>query len=414
MFGRLKVAIMGTGKIASVMAETLKEAKGVSRYAVASRTKEKADKFAETYGFKNAYGSYEEMVIDPKVDLVYIATPHSEHYDNCMLALSAGKHVICEKAFMLNERQAKEVFDYATKKNLLCTEAIWTRYMPIRTKLQEVLASNIIGEPTMLTANLSYNIAFKDRINQPELGGGALLDLGVYPLNFASMVFGNDVSDIVSICTYNNLGMDMQDSITLRYSDGKMAVLNASALSNGDRSGVIYGSKGYIVVDNINNPEGIAVYDNSFRKVAYYKRPKQKTGYEYEIESCVKAISEGWLECPEMPHSESLKMMNMMDFIRKSNNIVFPGEDRDALAEALEEAAASREGSADSTDTEVVASDAGTAVDVADSGAAVAAADDKAAADATDDKAAVDADVTETAGDAGDENAQTPAADSDN
>jgi predicted dehydrogenase len=408
MFGRLRVAIMGTGKIACVMAETLKETKGVTRYAVASRTKEKADKFAEAYGFKNAYGSYEEMVIDPKVDLVYIATPHSEHYDNCMLALSAGKHVICEKAFMLNERQAKEVFDYAEKKNLLCTEAIWTRYMPIRTKLQEVLASNVIGEPTMLTANLSYNIAFKDRINQPELGGGALLDLGVYPLNFASMVFGNDVSDIVSICTFNNLGMDMQDSITLRYADGKMAVLNASALSTGDRSGVIYGSKGYIVVDNINNPEGIAVYDSSFKKIAYYKRPKQKTGYEYEIESCVKAISEGWLECPEMPHSESLKMMNMMDFIRKSNNIVFPGEDRDALAEAMEEAA-SREGSADSTDTVVAASDAVTAVAVA----ADEAEDSGAVVDAADDKAAVDADGNETADAAGDENTQTPAADSD-
>ena len=327
MFGRLKVAIMGTGKIAGVMAGTLKEMKGVSCYAVGSRTQEKADQFAQSYGFKKAYGSYEELVTDPKVDLVYVATPHSEHYDNCMLALSAGKHVICEKAFMLNEKQAKEIFDYAEEKKLLCTEAIWTRYMPIRTRLMEVLASNVIGEPTMLTANLSYNIAYKDRINQPSLGGGALLDLGIYPLNFASMVFGNDISDIASICTYNNLGMDMQDSITLRYADGKMAVINATAIANGDRSGVIYGTKGYIVVDNINNPEGISVYDAEYKKLAYYKRPRQKTGYEYEIESCARAISEGWLECPEMPHSESLKMMNIMDFIRRQNNIVFPGEE---------------------------------------------------------------------------------------
>ncbi len=329
MFGRLKVGIMGTGRIAGVMAATLKETKGVVGYAVGSRTQDKADKFAQSYGIKKAYGTYEELVTDPKVDLIYIATPHSEHYDNCMLALSAGKHVICEKAFMLNEAQAREVFDYAKQQKLLCTEAIWTRYMPIRTKLMEVIASNIIGEPTMLTANLSYNIAYKDRINQPSLGGGALLDLGVYPLNFASMVFGNDVSDIVSICTYNELGMDMQDSITLRYADGRMAVINATAVANGDRSGVIYGSKGYIVVDNINNPEGISVYDSEYRKLAYYKRPRQKTGYEYEIESCARAISEGWLECPEMPHSESIKMMNMMDFIRKSNHIVFPGEEAD-------------------------------------------------------------------------------------
>ena len=119
----------------------------------------------------------------------------------------------------------------------------------------------------------------------------------------------------------------MQDSITLRYKDGKMAVLNATALGISDRSGVIYGPKGYIVVDNINNFEAIHVYDSSYKKIASYKRPKQISGYEYEIESCVKAMKEGWLECPEMPHSETLKMLDMMDFIRKTNGIRFPGEE---------------------------------------------------------------------------------------
>jgi predicted dehydrogenase len=332
MFGRFKVAIMGTGKIAVVMADTLKAMRGVTCYAVGSRSMENAQKFAKDYGFKKAYGSYEELVNDPKIDLVYVATPHSEHYENVKLALSAGRNVICEKAFTLNESQAKKLFDLAEEKNLLLTEAIWTRYMPMRTKLLEVLGSNVIGEPTMLTANLGYNISYKDRINRPELGGGALLDLGVYVLNFASMVFGNDVSDIASICTFNEFGMDMQDSITLRYANGKMAVLNATALSSSDRSGVIYGTKGYVVVDNINNPEGITVYDSAYKKLAYYKRPKQISGYEYEIEACMKAISEKWLECPQMPHSESLKIMNMMDFIRKANNIRFPGEEAEVTA----------------------------------------------------------------------------------
>ncbi len=327
MFGRKKIAIMGTGKIASIMADTIKSTKGVVCYAVGSRNQETANKFASEYGIKKAYGSYAELVSDPKVDLVYVATPHSEHYENVKLALSAGKNVICEKAFMLNERQAKEIFEYAESKKLFVTEAMWTRYMPMRAKLNEVIGSNVIGEPTMLTANLGYNISAKDRINLPELGGGALLDLGVYTLNFASMVFGNDVTDIASICTFNNLGMDMQDSITLRYKDGKMAVLNATALGLSDRSGVIYGPKGYIVVDNINNIDAITVYDNEYKKIANYKRPRQITGYEYEIEACVKALDEGWIECPEMPHSETLKMLNMMDFIRKSNNIKFPGED---------------------------------------------------------------------------------------
>lgn len=326
MFGRTRVAIMGTGKIAGIMADTLKSTKGVTCYAVGSRTKENADEFASEYGFKKAYGSYAELVNDPKVDLVYVATPHSEHYENVKLAISAGKNVICEKAFMLNEKQAMQIFKFAEEKRVFVTEAMWTRYMPIRSKLNEVISSGVIGEPTMLTANLGYNVAAKDRISKPELGGGALLDLGVYTLNFASMVFGNDVTNIASICSFNNLGMDMQDSITLRYRDGKMAVLDATALSYTNRKGVIYGTKGYIEVENINNIEGFTVYDSEHKKVSQYKRPRQKTGYEYEIEASLKAISEGWLECPEMPHSETLKMLSMMDFIRNSNNIRFPGE----------------------------------------------------------------------------------------
>ncbi len=329
MFGRLKVAIMGTGKIAGIMAGTLQETKGVVCYAVGSRTMAKAETFAKEHGIKKYYGSYEELVADSKVDLVYVATPHSEHYENVKMALNAGKHVICEKAFMLNENQAKEIFSLAEEKKLLVTEAMWIRYMPFIAKIKEVLASNVIGEPTMLTANLGYNVAYKDRITQPSLGGGALLDLGVYPLNIASMIFGNDVSDIASICTFNDLGMDMQDSITLRYTNGKMAVLNVTALSITDRRCTIYGSKGFMIIDNINNPEGITVYDSEYKKLAYYKRPNQITGYEYEIMACDRAISEKWLECPEMPHSETLKILNMMDFIRKSNNIVFPGEKED-------------------------------------------------------------------------------------
>ncbi|SEG02664.1 Predicted dehydrogenase [Butyrivibrio sp. Su6] len=337
MFGRTRVAIMGTGRIAEIMAKTLKNAKGVTCYAVGSRTEEKAKAFASKYGIKRYYGSYESLVADPKVDLVYVATPHSEHFENVKLALLNGKHVLCEKAFMLNEQQAKTIFDLAEEKDLLVVEAMWVRFMPMRNKLMEVLAGGVIGEPTMLTANLGYNIAHKERIAKPELGGGVLLDLGVYVLNFASMVFGNDVTDIVSMCSFNNLGMDLHDSITLRYRDGKMAVLNASGLSVSDRSGVIYGTKGYIVVDNINNFEGITVYDSDHKKTAYYKRPKQKTGYEYEVEACVRALNEKWIECPEMPHSESLKILNMMDFIRKTNGIVFPIEKNENCLEQMQE-----------------------------------------------------------------------------
>jgi len=326
MFGRVKVAIMGTGRIAETMAETLKSMRNATCYAVGSRTKENADRFAAKYGIKKAYDSYEELVQDPKIDLIYVATPHSEHFKNVKLALLAKKNVLCEKAFMLNEKQAEVIFKYAEEKNIFISEAMWTRFHPMRKKLTEILASNVIGEPSMLTASLGYNIVTKDRIAKPELGGGALLDLGVYTLNFASMVFGDDVEEIVSVCSHNDKGMDLNDSITLKYKNGKMAVLNATALSVSDRSGVIYGSKGYIIVDNINNIEGISVYDADHNEIAYYKRPKQKTGYEYEVDACIKAMAQKWTECPDMPHSESLKMLNFMDYIRKSNKISFPGE----------------------------------------------------------------------------------------
>ena len=364
---QLNVGIVGAGWIAEKAAITLNRLKEVSCYAIASRSLEKAQDFASKWGVPHAYGSYSELLDNANVDLVYVATPHSEHFDNVKLAISAGKHVLCEKAFMLNEQQAKTIFKFAEEKNVLVTEAMWTRYMPMRQKLLEILASGVIGEPTMLTANLGYNISGKERINKPELGGGALLDLGVYVLNFASMVFGDDVTDIVSMCSFNEYRMDLHDSITLRYRNGKMAVLNASALSISDRNGVIYGSKGYIIVENINNFEGIAVYDSDHRKVAYYKRPKQKTGYEYEVEACVKAIGEGWLECPEMPHSETLKMLNMMDFIRQSNNIVFPCETSFEAENATEEAAieaTSEETTVEETTMEESASEE-TAVEVA-------------------------------------------------
>ena len=326
MIGDFKIGIMGTGSMAASMAKTIKSTKGVTNYAVGSRDINKAQVFAKENGVKKAYGSYEELVNDPKINLIYVATPHSEHFANVKLAISAGKPVLCEKAFMLNEQQASMIFKFAEEKGVFISEAMWTRFMPLRYKLDEILASHIIGDPTMLTANLGYNVAWKQRIQDPALGGGALLDLGVYCLNFASMVFGDNVSDISSICTYNANGLDEQDSITLRYPNGHLAVLNASANSYGDRSGVISGTKGYIVVDNINNYESITVYDSDHNKVGFYKRPKQITGYEYEIQSCVKAIKEGWKECPEMPHAQTLKILNMMDFIRGNLGVSFPGE----------------------------------------------------------------------------------------
>lgn len=322
----VKMGIMGAGNIASVMAATIRELDSVECHAVGARDLDRAKAFAKKYNFLKAFGSYEELVNDPEVEFIYIATPHSCHYEHIKLCLENGKHVLCEKAFTVNERQAAEVFAMAEQKGLLLTEAIWTRYMPMRKRLEDVLDSKIIGEPYMLTANLGYVVSDKERIASPCLGGGALLDLGVYTLNFASMVFGDDVKEIRGTAVKNEAGVDMQNSITLTYQDGKMAVLNSTAMGLSDRRGVIYGDKGFIEVLNINNCEEIRVYDLKRSLVAAYDRPEQISGYEYEVEACVYAVRRGETQCKQMPHEESLRMMRWMDELRRQWGIVFPGE----------------------------------------------------------------------------------------
>ena len=323
---KYSVGIIGTGGIAHKMAKTLSKMKGVKCGAVASRTLEKAQDFAKQYGIKKAYGSYEELVSDDTIDMVYIATPHSEHLVNAKLCIFHHKPVLVEKAFTANTKQAEELLAYAKQEKVFVTEAMWVRYMPFLKKIKEVLASGIIGKPTMLTANLGYDIDKKARLTDPMLAGGALLDVGIYALNFACMLFGDDYEKVSSVCTYCSTGVDEQDSITLVYPDGKMAVLNASMLSISDRKGIIHGDKGFIVIENINNFESITVYNKKYEKIAYYEREPQITGYEYEVQEALESIKEGKLESISMPHDEILYMMKLMDLLRKQWNIEFPFE----------------------------------------------------------------------------------------
>lgn len=326
MLGKFQIGIIGTGNIAAVMAETINKMKNVKLYAVASREKVKADVFAGKYGCKKAYGSYEELALDNKVDLIYIATPHSEHFANAKMCMEHGKPVLCEKAFTANAAQAEELIRLSEEKGVFLAEAMWTRYMPMLTTIREVIGSGVIGEPKTLTANLGYVLTSVDRLKNPSLAGGALLDLGIYPLNFALMLFGYNIAKISSTCTYTDTGVDEQDSITLQYIDGKMAHLNCSMVSLSDRKGIIYGTKGFIIVENINNFESVAVYDSLYKKVGLYKCPKQISGYEYEVEASIKAIRSHQNECIEMPHAETLRVMKIMDSIRKEWGIIYPFE----------------------------------------------------------------------------------------
>lgn len=322
----MKFAILAPGGIAQHMAQAVSGLDCVERYAVASRTYDKAKKFADQWGFQKAYGSYEEMLQDPEVELVYVATPHSHHYRYAKLCLEYGKNVLVEKAFTVNAAQAQELTELSEKKGLLLAEAIWTRYMPSRKMIDEIVESGVIGQPTSLTANLGYVLGHVERMKNPALAGGALLDLGVYPINFALMTFHGKIKNVSSSAVMTSEGVDCINSITLTFEDGKMAVLHSNMLAQTDRQGVINGDKGYIEVQNINNCEEIRVFDLDRKMTACYKAPEQINGYEYEILACQKALEEGRTECPEMPHSETLRVMKLMDEIRGQWEMKFPCE----------------------------------------------------------------------------------------
>ncbi|WP_167957419.1 Gfo/Idh/MocA family protein [Anaerosporobacter faecicola] len=320
----MRIGILGAGKIAQTMANTINQMKDVEGYAVASREKSKADAFAKKNGFSKAFGSYEELVQDEKVDLIYIATPHSHHYEHAKLCIEYKKPVLCEKAFTANAAQAREIFALAKEKQVFITEAIWTRYMPSRTRIQALIEEGMIGEVTSLTANLGYCIQGVERLQKPELAGGALLDLGVYPINFACMVFGSDYERVSSTAIITKQGVDSMNSITLLYGDGKIASLHSTFMARTNRGGVISGTKGYMEIQNINNCEEIRVFNTQDVLLHKERFDDQITGYEYEVEACKEALEQGELECPQMPHAESIKIMELMDSLRKQWGVIYP------------------------------------------------------------------------------------------
>ena len=322
----MRIGIIGAGHIAGKVSKTLKQMSEVRCYAVAARELWRAAAFAGENGFEKSYGSYESLVSDPDVELVYVATPHSFHYPHVKLALEHGKHVICEKSFMMNAREAEELTALARQKGLLLAEAIWTRYMPFSKTIKEVVDSGIIGQARMLSANLGYAVDWKERLIKPELGGGALLDLGVYCLNFALMYFGPDIADIRTACVKGDSGVDMQETIALIYRDGRIANLHATAWCATDRQGVIAGDKGFLVVDNINNPTCATAWDRYGHQLGHWEAPARISGFEYEFLACRDAIARGLCEPADMPHAESIRVMRLMDRLRAEWDVRFPGD----------------------------------------------------------------------------------------
>jgi predicted dehydrogenase len=322
--GILRVGIIGTGWIAEKAAITLRGLTQCEAYAVGSRLQETADAFAAKWEIAKAYGSYASLIADPDIDLIYVGTPHSHHFDVTREALLAGKPCLVEKAFMANVRQTKEILDLAHEQKVFLAEAIWTRYQPVVKMVRDLISSGRIGEPRLVTATLGYSMGDKPRIMRPDLCGGALLDLGVYALNFARMFFDADIVNIESQCVKSKTGMDLTNAFSLVLSDGMLCNLQSSAACVGDNIGVIAGTEGNLIIDNINNPQTITVNGPDRTYVETIRVPKQITGYEYQFLACRQALIDGLLEPREMPHAETLYIMELMDGLRRKWDVRYP------------------------------------------------------------------------------------------
>lgn len=321
---KLRVGIIGTGWIAEKAAITLNGTECCEALAVGSRSQEKAEEFAAKWGIPKAYGSYTELIADPDIDLVYVGTPHSHHFDVTKEALQAGKPCLVEKAFMANHRQAKEIVELAHERKVFLAEAIWTRYQPVVKMVRDLMAEGRIGTPRLLTATLGYSMGEKPRIMRPDLCGGALLDLGVYALNFVRMFFSADIVSMESQCVKSTTGMDLTNAISLVLSDGMLCNLQSSAACVGDNIGVIAGTEGNLIIDNINNPQQITVNGPDRTYIETIHVPKQITGYEYQFVACRQALIDGLLEPREMPHAETLYIMELMDGLRRKWDVRYP------------------------------------------------------------------------------------------
>lgn len=319
----MNISIVGAGHIAETMARTINMMEGAQVYAVASRSLDKAEEFAKKFGIPKAYGSYAELADDPDAGLVYIATPHSFHYEQSMMFIKKSHPVMCEKSFTVNAAQAEELFKTAQENNVFITEALWTRFMPIVDKVKEFMGK--IGEIKLLESNFCVNIIGKERMHDPNLAGGALLDLGIYTITAAFLLFGSDYCGFETNAVMTDKGVDAQSVTTLMYPDGKRAVLISAMDVKSDCRTRVSGSEGYVEIDGASSWHCARLYDGSGTLVEEYT-PQNLTGYEYEVRSAIKAIEEGKKECSEITHEETMRAMRLMDGMRDKWGMKYPFE----------------------------------------------------------------------------------------
>lgn len=323
----MKVAILGAGNIARSMATALAGIQDeVSLYAVASRSYDKAKAFADKWGVEKAYGSYEELAKDENVDLIYVATPHSEHFANTKLCLENGRNCLVEKAFCGNRVQSEQLIKLANEKGLLLAEAMWTRYQPSRKDINKIIADGKIGMVSHVESDFSVPIPGVERMVNPALAGGALLDLGVYSLTVPAMFVGTDVEKVREEVIKAESGVDKTTTVYLTYKNGVTARAKCSFVDPESNYAKIVGDKGYMVFGPINVPVKIEIFDNNDTLIETVIPEIRVNGYEYQVLECKKAILAGKTEPESMPHSETLRIMGWMDSIRAHAGVVYPFE----------------------------------------------------------------------------------------
>jgi predicted dehydrogenase len=328
MTDALRWGILATGGIAHAFTGDLVK-NGLTVQAVGSRSQASADAFAAEFGIPTAHPSYEALVADPEVDIIYVSTPHPFHAANASLALEAGKHVLVEKPITVNATEARALAALAESKNLLLLEAMWTRFLPHMGRIRDIIAAGTLGEVRSLIADHTQDLPDDPthRINALELGGGALLDLGIYPVSFASALFGRPET-ILASATFKDTGVDAQIATIFRYAGGQIASLISASDAKGPNTASILGADGRIDIDEVwYTPTSFRVYNAANEVVEEYRTPEfTGRGMHWQALEAERLVAAGLLTSDLLTLTESVQIMETLDEIRAQIGLVYPGE----------------------------------------------------------------------------------------
>lgn len=317
---KYKWGIIGLGNIANKFANTIRSMESAELYAVASRSKEKSEGFGKEYNvpLNKCYGNYKEIIQDENIDAIYVAVPHIFHKEISISCLKNGKAVLCEKPVTINVNEIKEVISIAKENNMFFMEAMKTRFLPINLKVKEILNKGVIGEAKLLQADYGFYTPFdsKSRLFDKELGGGALLDVGIYNVSYSSFLFGNRPKSVKSDLYIGKSGVDESGSIILGYEDGKQAQLYSAINLDTIREANIIGTKGRICVPRFSNADTAHILVDGKEEKIYM--PFDINGFEYQIREVHKCMEEGKLQSEIMSWNDSIEIMNIMDSIRNN------------------------------------------------------------------------------------------------